>query len=363
MNNQKKLNILIAEDDYLVCEMIQGMVTDLGHTVAGIVTTGSQAVEKTMSIRPDIIIMDVKMPDMDGIDASNIIQQQCPTPIVILTAFDSPELVEQASQAGVHAYLLKPPDRQELARVITLAIARYKDLQALQHLSAKLQASVSELDAFSHTVAHDLQGPLGLIIGFAEFLQQNDEELAKEKKQEMLQIIVQNARKMSNIIDELMLLAGIRKKEVNPREVDMALTAYGAKQRLVDAIQSHQAEIIMPEKWPIVIGYEPWIEEVWVNYLSNGIKYGGRPPKLEVGYDKEKNGFIRFWVRDNGAGISKEKQKDLFSMFTRLDQAKAKGQGLGLSIVQRIIVRLGGEVGVESKEGAGSLFWFSLPAK
>jgi signal transduction histidine kinase len=362
MNTHTKLNILIAEDDYLVSEMIQGMVADLGHTVTGIAATGLQAVEKTTSTRPDVIIMDVKMPDMDGIEASSIIQQKCPTPIVILTAFDSPELVEQAGQAGVHAYLLKPPDRQELDRAITLAMARYKDLQALQHLSEKLQASVGELDAFSHTVAHDLQSPLGLIVGFAEFLQQHEEELTKEKKQEMLQIIVQNARKMSNIIDELMLLAGIRKKEVIPQEVDMALTVYGAKQRLADVIHSHQAEIIMPEKWPTAMGYTPWIEEVWVNFLSNGIKYGGRPPKLEVGYDEAKNGFVRFWVRDNGVGIPKDRQKELFGMFTRLDQAKAKGHGLGLSIVQRIIDRLGGEVGVESEEGAGSLFWFSLPA-
>jgi len=362
MNNNKKLNILIAEDDYLVCEMVQGMISDLGYTVAGIATTGSQAVEKTISTRPDVIIMDIKMPDMDGIEASSIIQQTCPTPIVILTAFDSPELVEQAGQAGVHAYLLKPPDKQELNRALTLAMARYKDLQALHHLSENLQASVGELDAFSHTVAHDLQSPLGLIIGFAEFLQQHEEDLTKEKKQEMLQIIVQNARKMSNIIDELMLLAGIRKKEVIPQEVDMALTLYGAKQRLTDTIQSHHAEIVTPEKWPTAMGYAPWIEEVWVNYLSNGIKYGGRPPKLEVGYDDEENGYVRFWVRDNGIGISKEKQMELFNMFTRLDQAKAKGHGLGLSIVQRIVKRLGGKVGVESEEGAGSLFWFSLPA-
>ena len=101
---------------------------------------------------------------------------------------------------------------------------------------------------------------------------------------------------------------------------------------------------------------------MWANYLSNAIKYGGPSPRVELGATEQADGKVRFWVRDNGPGIPAEKQAGLFRSFTRLDQARAKGHGLGLSIVQRIVEKLGGQVGVESEVGRGSVFAFSLPA-
>jgi len=123
--------------------------------------------------------------------------------------------------------------------------------------------------------------------------------------------------------------------------------------------------------WPAALGYGPWIEEVWVNYLSNAIKYGGQPPRMELGADPLPNpppqagegkggGMVRFWVRDNGSGITPEDQSRLFAPFTRLDQIRAGGHGLGLSIVRRIVEKLGGQVGVESQVGSGSTFSFTL---
>ena len=109
------------------------------------------------------------------------------------------------------------------------------------------------------------------------------------------------------------------------------------------------------------MGYGPWIEEVWSNYISNAMKYGGQPPQVTLGYDVLTNGWVRFWVKDNGPGIDPVAQKRLFQEFERLDQKRAQGYGLGLSVVRRIMERLGGEVGVESAVGVGSLFFFTLP--
>ncbi len=111
------------------------------------------------------------------------------------------------------------------------------------------------------------------------------------------------------------------------------------------------------------MGYAPWIEEVWANYLSNGLKYGGQPPLLEIGADRQDDGNIRFWVRDNGPGLTEEAIARLFTPFTRLHKDRAEGHGLGLSIVQQIVEKLGGEVGVENAESQGSLFYFTLPAE
>ncbi len=118
-------------------------------------------------------------------------------------------------------------------------------------------------------------------------------------------------------------------------------------------------------------GYGPWVEEVWANYINNALKYGGRPPRVELGADilpvpsteesKASKEMVRFWVRDNGHGLTPGEQEQLFALFERLHQVHVEGHGLGLSIVRRIVEKLGGQVGVESKVGQGSVFYFTLP--
>ena len=127
-------------------------------------------------------------------------------------------------------------------------------------------------------------------------------------------------------------------------------------------ITEYHAEIIQPASWPVVVGYAPWVEEVWVNYLSNGLKYGGRPPCLELGATPQADGQIRLWVHDNGPGIPPAEQSRLFTEFVRLGEVGLKGHGLGLSIVRRIVEKLDGQVGVESQVGRGSTFYFTLPS-
>jgi signal transduction histidine kinase len=148
--------------------------------------------------------------------------------------------------------------------------------------------------------------------------------------------------------------------EVQAMPLDMARIVAEAQRRLTHMIEDYQAEIISPETWPVALGYGPWVEGVWVNYLSNAIKYGGQPPRVEVGATVQADGMVRFWVRDNGPGIAPEERAQLFIPFTRLDQVRTEGHGLGLSIAQRIVEKLDGQVGVESEVGRGSTFSFTL---
>ena len=176
---------------------------------------------------------------------------------------------------------------------------------------------------------------------------------------------------MSSIVDELLLLAEVRKvEEVETKPLDMANIVVRARERLTHIIEKHQAEIILPAVWTAALGHAPWVEEVWVNYLSNAIKYGGQPPRIELGATPSQSPppggdaqgrMVRFWVRDNGPGLTPEEQARLFTPFARLDQVGTKGHGLGLSIVRRIVEKLGGQVEVESKVGQGSIFSFTLP--
>ena len=228
---------------------------------------------------------------------------------------------------------------------------------------------IRDLNSFAQTVAHDLKTPLTTILGFATMLADNQARIPPAQQKEALQTIVKTSLKMNNIIQELLLLAAVRQATVKSGPIQMGGIVGAARQRLWGVISDSGAQLIVPDAatWPKVIGYAGWVEEVWINYISNAIKYGGSPARIELGADADYKqteagrNMARFWVRDNGSGIAKSDQAQLFSQFTRLDQVRAEGHGLGLSIVARVIEKLGGEVGVESEPGEGSLFYFTLP--
>lgn len=247
---------------------------------------------------------------------------------------------------------------ETLAASASIAMDNARLVEALQEQTEDLRSRNEELDAFAHTVAHDLQNPLAQIIGFAAMLGSPDEELTAEDRETARQVIADNAQKMSVIIRELLLLSSVRQAEVEVRPLDMQKIVEAALARLTHMIAEYQADLILPDEWPEAMGYAPWIEEIWENYLSNALKYGGRPPSVEMGGTAQSGGMVRFWVKDNGPGLSPEDQSKLFAPFTKLTE---NGHGLGLSIVRRVVRKLGGQVAVESRLGSGSIFSFTLP--
>jgi two-component system sensor histidine kinase/response regulator len=212
-------------------------------------------------------------------------------------------------------------------------------------------------------VAHDLKSPLQGIIGYASLFAEDAATISGDDLQRYLGVIEQYGQKMTSIINELLLLASVRKQaEVTLGVVEMGPVVVSVLVRLDHLIRQKRAEIVLPlEEWPLVCGYAPWIEEVWANYISNAIKYGGQPPCVTLGAELLPDHRVRCWVRDNGAGIPPEKIDRLFAEFSRLEHMRLEGHGLGLSIVQRIMDRLGGEVGVRNTNGQGSEFSFILP--
>lgn len=251
-----------------------------------------------------------------------------------------------------------------LAPTAAVAIANAQLYRQARQDAAELKARNEELDTFAHTVAHDLKNPLTTILTFADLVEEDcAQQSITEDTRRYAQHITQNARKMQTIIEELLLLAGVRRAEdVSMVPLDMGGIVAEALQRLNQMIEEHHAQIVLPPSWPSALGHAPWMEEVWVNYISNAIKYGGQPPRVELGAKILGDDTVLFGVRDNGRGLSAEDQSRLFTPFTRLDQVSTKGHGLGLSIVRRIIEKMGGQVGVDSEIGRGSVFYFTLPA-
>jgi AmiR/NasT family two-component response regulator len=149
MRFSQRYRVLVTDDDALIVDLIQEELETLGHTVVGRAADGREAIALAQHLQPDVVLMDISMPVLDGLEATRRIQETNPRPIVLLTAHDEPEFVERASAVGAGAYLVKPPRGPELGRALAIAVARFADLQALRRLNAELQAALAQVKRLS----------------------------------------------------------------------------------------------------------------------------------------------------------------------------------------------------------------------
>jgi CheY-like chemotaxis protein/nitrogen-specific signal transduction histidine kinase len=140
------IDVLVVEDDYLVLREMLRCLDGLGYRVAAQTANGQEALDAIRELKPDVILMDINMPVMDGLEASRHIQATCPTPIVIITAYDTSAMLDQASNAGVGAYLRKPVESLSLHQAITIAMARHKDMMKWRSLCDELAVANRALD-------------------------------------------------------------------------------------------------------------------------------------------------------------------------------------------------------------------------
>jgi signal transduction histidine kinase len=352
-----KATVLIVDDNptnlALLFEALQ--VADYHVIVA---QDGQSALERLQYTRPDIILLDIMMPGIDGYETLTHIKSHPvhkETPVIFMTAVHDAQHEIKGLEMGAVDYITKPFH-------IDLVLARLQTHLTIRSLQKSLQEHNSDLEAYAYMVAHDLKGPLAVLLGHSELIADELAAHGLERLVEQFAFVQSNVQKQINIVNELLLLASLRKEQVQPVPLNMAEIVAQVQNQLAHMLTDSHAEIRQAGDWPSALGYAPWIEEVWVNYLSNGIKYGGRPPLLFIGGGRQPDGMVRFWVQDNGQGLTPSEQAILFNEHVRLRQIRAQGHGLGLSIVRRIVQKLGGDIGVESTMGQGSTFYFTLPA-
>jgi two-component system, response regulator PdtaR len=138
----ERTRIIIADDESLIRMDLREMLTNLGYLVVGEVADGRSAVNQARELRPDIIIMDIKMPDMDGIEAAKTLTEERIAPVVLLSAYSQRDLVQRAREAGVVAYLVKPYREEELAPAIEVALARFQEFKELEGQVTDLQTAL-----------------------------------------------------------------------------------------------------------------------------------------------------------------------------------------------------------------------------
>jgi signal transduction histidine kinase len=204
---------------------------------------------------------------------------------------------------GVLHVLIEPPrdftaDDVRLlslfANQAAVAIRNARLVQALQdsqiqlrRYAQELRARNEELDAFAHTVAHDLKSPLANLLMFVQILEEGYASITQEEAEIGVQALGRNARKAINIVEELLLLSSVRKEDVTRSALNMRAIVEESCRRLQDMTERYDGHIeIVGEQWPTAMGYAPWVEEVWINYLSNALKYGGSHPHITIGAER-----------------------------------------------------------------------------
>jgi PAS domain S-box-containing protein len=225
----------------------------------------------------------------------------------------------------------------------------------------ELQAANKEMEAFTYSVSHDLRAPLRGIIGFANILEEDYATQLDDEARRITKVIRDNTLKMGNLIDDLLAFSRTGKQELIKSKVDMNLLV----KEIVDEYKSKPPGNIdwQIHELPLVNADANTIRQVWVNLISNAVKYSEKKPQVVIEINSYLNtSEVIFYVKDNGVGFDDQYKNKLFKVFQRLHSSdEFEGTGVGLALVEKIVLKHGGVVWAEGKEGNGACFYFSLP--
>jgi light-regulated signal transduction histidine kinase (bacteriophytochrome) len=262
--------------------------------------------------------------------------------------------------------------RPVLARTLLAAVRaslRSRDTQfrVEQELRRRAEVEVSlstaneELQAFSYSISHDLRTPLSIMKGFASFLLEDYKNILDETGLDYLTRIIQSADKMSRLIDDMLSLSKISRKDMIMQNTDLSALSMAIVDELKKSQPHRQVEISIQSNL-LARGDESLLKIALTNLLSNAWKYTSKSlrPRIELGQYVKNNETV-FFIRDNGAGFPVEHISKLFKPFQRLHaEQEFTGTGIGLAIVQRVITRHGGRIWAEGEVGKGATFFFTL---
>lgn len=232
----------------------------------------------------------------------------------------------------------------------------------LERRGAELQASNKELEAFAYSVSHDLRAPLRHMAGFSELLQKNSASVLDDKSKRYIGVILESAKKMGTLIDDLLGFSRIGRAETSKTTVNLAQLVEEALSEVRRDLGDRKI-VWKVDKLPAAYGDRAMLRLALVNLISNAVKFTRTrtPAEIEIGYMEQTDNQVAMFVRDNGVGFDMKYASKLFGVFQRLHPTEAfEGTGIGLATVQRIAHRHGGRAWGEGVVGEGATFYLSI---
>jgi two-component system sensor histidine kinase/response regulator len=389
-----EIKILIVEDEALTRLRLRSLLGKLGYDAVTEAVDGSEALRVCAQEPPNLVLTDLRMPEMDGFRLLDWMSTRFPEiPIIVISGVDSQQEAIEAFRHGAWDYFAKPiadtgtfemvlrralghaellrTNRQYQAHLEALVTDRTHALKELNEdlehrveaRTAELEAVNRELDAFTYSVSHDLKAPLRSITGFSRTLAEEHSGTLHPEGRHALARIQANALRMGQLIEDLLDLSKVTRTPIQRRNVDLSDLAAKVLEALQLAESGRRVDSHVQQ------GLETWADPgllriVLENLLGNAWKYTSKAanPLVEFAQQGQQEGFVTFRVSDNGAGFDMAHKEKLFVAFQRLHTRQDfEGTGIGLAIVQRIVHRHGGRVWAESEPGKGATFFFTLP--
>jgi signal transduction histidine kinase len=345
--------------------------------VAVVAQGGEEGVERAEFVRPDLILLDVMMPGVDGFETCRRLKANEHTrdiPVIFMTALTDTGDKLTGFAVGAVDYVTKPLNGAEVLARIGTHLSLYGLRKELAEQNARLQREVAmrqqteaalvrsntELEQLAYVASHDMQEPLRMVASYLQLIAQRYKGRLDADADEFIGYAVDGAKRMQALINDLLAYSRVGTKARPFEPTDCAKVVETALANLRIAIADSRAEVThgpLPE----VMGDPTQLLQVFQNLIGNALKFHGEaPPRVRIEAEPLE-GLWRFTVRDQGIGIAPEYHQRIFVLFQRLHgRSEYPGTGIGLAICKKIVERHGGTIGVESQPGAGSTFWFTL---
>ncbi len=371
-SNSAGTRILVVDDITRNLQVVGTMLRNAGYEVMP-ATSGAEALDGAREQLPDLILLDLMMPEMDGLEVCRRLKADPALqaiPVIFLTASNEMEHLVNGFEVGAVDYITKPFNAPEL-------LARVRTHLELKHARERLREMNDEKNEFMGIAAHDLRNPLSAIKGYAEMISEDAAALKQGHVKDLAAFSAEldaNGKKIEdtaarmagmvqNLLDANRIERGEMKLNLAPTELSVVLSSVVESQQ-PHAAAKQQAIHLESASGPASVSVDPHVMvQVLENLLSNAVKYSPAGKRIFARL-KKTNDSAWIEVQDEGPGLSAEDQKKLFGKFARLSAKPTGGEsstGLGLSIVKRMVESMNGQVWCESEPGNGAKFTVKFP--